>query len=428
MVRHPNGRGAPPLYAETMQFSKRTGWEPGENAWAEALRARRASGAELVDLTVSNPTACGLGPQGVDQLAPLAAPGALRYSPDPLGMPQAREAVARYYAEAGARLPPEHLCLTTSTSEAYSFLFRLLCDPGDEVLIARPSYPLFDLLARLDDVVLREYPLFYEPGGMPGGMAPAGGGWSLDLEALKEAITPRTRAVIVVHPNNPTGNYVAPGERAALRALCARHGLALIADEVFLDYPLPSAAAEPGLPRSFAAEPSDCLCFVLSGLSKICAMPQVKLSWMAVLGPAGAVAEAMERIEVISDTFLSVAGPTQYALPHWLESRQETQARIRERVTGNLQRLDLRLQGSLDLPPRGSLANRLSLQGGWTAVLRVPAFVDGEAFALTAVARGVAVQPGTFYGFPEGFCVLSLLTPREEWERGLALLPIDLGP
>ncbi len=398
-----------------MRFSKRTAWEPGEDMWAEAVRLRRASGAEIVDLTVSNPTACGLGPQQVNQLAPLADAGALRYVPDPLGMPSAREAVAKYYAEAGAVQIVEDLCLTTSTSEAYSFLFRLLCDPGDEVLIARPSYPLFDLLARLDDVVLREYPLFYEPGSVNSAARP-GSGWSIDLEALEGAISERTRAVIVVHPNNPTGNFAAPVERAALRAICARHGLALIADEVFLDYALPFVAAVPELSRSFAGEESECLCFVLSGLSKICAMPQAKLSWIAASGPQPLVRAARERLEVISDTFLSVSGPTQFALPHWLAARRQTQTRILERVAQNLERLDRRIEGSL--------ADRYLLAGGWTAVLRVPGTVGGEEFALAAVAEGVAVQPGRFYGFPGGRCVLSLLTPPELWERGLALLPI----
>ena len=399
-----------------MRFSARTAWEPGENAWAEALRLRRASGAEVVDLTVSNPTACGLGPQGVEQLAPLAAAGALRYVPDPLGMMPAREAVAQYYADAGIRQSPENICLTTGTSEAYSFLFRLLCDPGDEVLIARPSYPLFDLLARLDDVVLREYPLFYEPGALASAAQP-GVGWSIDLQALEAAITERTRALIVVHPNNPTGNYAAAEERAALRGICARRRLALIADEVFLDYPLPFAAAQPELCASFAAESSDCLCFVLSGLSKVCAMPQAKLSWIAASGPRSMVGEALRRLEVISDTFLSVSGPTQFALPHWLAGRAATQRKIRERAAGNLAALDRRLEGTM--------ANRLILAGGWTVALRVPAVVEGEEFASAAVRAGVAVQPGSFYGFPDGRCVLSLLTAPELWMRGLDLLPID---
>ena len=396
-----------------MKFSRRTEWDSGENEWATALRAAREAKRELLDLTVSNPTACGLAPDGDNLLLPLSNMRALRYTPDALGMHSARAAVAQYYRDHGAEVVPERVCLTTSTSEAYSFLFRLLCDPGDEVLIARPSYPLFDLIARLDDVTLREYPLFYDPGAL----SSAGSSWSLDLHALGAAINDRTRAVVVVHPNNPTGNYVSAGDRAALQTLCAERGLALIVDEVFLDYALDDA--DEGTPRcaSFAAENSPCLCFVLSGLSKICALPQMKLSWLAVLGPAPLVSEAMERIEIISDTYLSVNAPTQFALPFWLASRQPAQARIRERLATNLATLDLRLVGSL--------AGRLSVEGGWTAVLRVPTTVDGQEFALAAMERGVVVQPGAFYGLASGRCVLSLLTEPEIWRRGLARLPID---
>jgi alanine-synthesizing transaminase len=396
-----------------MRFSERTGWDLTENEWTQALREARNRSMPLLDLTVSNPTACGLGPQDEELLAPLANPGAAVYSPDPLGMRQARDSVAAYYGEHGVEVPREQICLTTSTSEAYSFLFRLLCDPGDEVLIARPSYPLFDLLAQVDDVRLRSYPLLYEPGASSGG----GGGWWMDLHALEQAITPRTRAVIVVHPNNPTGNYVRPGERAALRKLCAERGVALIVDEVFLDYAgRDEAEDQEALTASFAGESDGCLCFVLSGLSKVCALPQMKLSWIVASGPAQTVRAAMARIEVISDTFLSVNAPVQFALSHWLAARGSTQQRIRERMAQSLDLLDRRL--------RGSLGDRLALQGGWTAVLRVPGNVDGEEFAMAAMRRGVLVQPGAFYGMPAGRCVVSLLTPPETWKHALPLLPV----
>ncbi|HLI78210.1 MAG TPA: pyridoxal phosphate-dependent aminotransferase [Acidobacteriaceae bacterium] len=389
-------------------FSKRTAWEPGSNRWAETAERLRAAGRPPLDLTVSNPTACGLGPSGPDVLAPLRDPAALRYVPDALGMRTAREAVAAYYRDHGCEIPLRRLCLTTSTSEAYSFLFRLLCDPGDEVLIARPSYPLFDLLATLDNIVLREYPLFYEPGLSHG----ADGGWSIDLGALEAAITERTRAVIVVNPNNPTGNYVAAGEREALEEVCLRHDLALIADEVFLDYPLGSSAAG----RSFAAE-TRCPCFVLSGLSKICALPQMKASWIVTCGPEAWTAEATRRLEIIADTFLSVNAPVQHALGSWLRGRHTTQTAIRARMTANLLALERRLEGSL--------GERLAVQGGWTAVLRVPRHVDGMEFAFAAMERGVLVQPGAFYGLPEGRCVISLLTEPEVWKEGLKRLPLD---
>ncbi len=396
-----------------MQFSRRTAWESGENEWAQASRALRDAGRELIDLTVSNPTACGLGPAGDGVLQPLADPGVLRYSPEALGMRSAREAIAAYYRDGKAEIAPEQICLTASTSEAYSFLFRLLCDPGDEVLIARPSYPLFDLLAQLDDVVLREYPLLYDPGAV----SSARGGWLLDLHALEAAITPRTRAVLAVHPNNPTGNYVSAAERATLQNLCAARGLALIVDEVFLDYPATKVEGNTAHFASFVSAESPCLCFVLSGLSKICALPQMKLSWIAACGPKPLVQAATERIEIIADTFLSVNAPAQFALPHWLSRRHITQNRIRARLAENLISLDRRLAGSL--------ATRLSVEGGWTAVLRVPSTVGGEEFAMAAMRKGILVQPGVFYGLPAGRCVVSLLTPPEIWANGLALLPID---
>lgn len=384
----------------SMRFSERTAWEPGVNAWAEAVEVARADGRVLVDLTVANPTVCGLGMEAAEVLRPLGDAGALRYVPEPFGMVGAREAVAEYCREHGAEVEFERICLTTSTSEGYSFLFRLLCDPGDEVLIARPSYPLFDLLARLDDVVLREYPLFYEPGH----------GWGMDVAGLEERITARTRAVVVVHPNNPTGSYVSPEEREALAALCAARGLALIVDEVFLDYAIGEVGGE-----TFASGVG-CLCFVLSGLSKICALPQMKASWIVTSGPEALVGEAVRRLEIVADTFLSMNAPVQFALGAWLRGRGGVQGAIRRRMVENVAALDMRLEGSL--------GSRLALQGGWTAVLRVPRFVEGEEFALAALRRGVLVQPGVFYGLPEGRCVVSLLTEPEIWGQGLALLPV----
>jgi aspartate/methionine/tyrosine aminotransferase len=402
-----------------MNFSERTNWDLAENELAAAVRERRAAGRELFDLTVSNPTCCGLAYDDTALLTPLANAAALRYEPDPLGMIAAREAIARYYRDAGAAVPIERLCLTTSTSEAYSFLFRLLCNAGDEVLVARPSYPLFDYIAQLDDVQLREYPLWYDPNAdaasrHTSGHAldhASGQGWAIDLHALQAAITRKTRAVILVHPNNPTGNFASQAEREAIEILCAKHGLALIVDEVFLDYPLGASQ------RSFAAGESLCLTFVLSGISKICALPQMKVSWIAACGPALLVREAMERIEMIADTFLSMNAPVQFALANWLATRHAIQQQIHERMTANLAVLDKRL--------RGTSGQRLAMQGGWTAVLRVPRTIDGQEFAAATLDRGVLIQPGEFYGLGDGRAVLSLLTPPETWISGLKLLPID---
>jgi alanine-synthesizing transaminase len=383
-----------------MNFSTRTNWNLAENDLTVAVREAYSSGAELFDLTVSNPTSCGFSYDAEVLLKPLGQLEAMHYEPDPLGMATARAAVAQYYRDAGAEIAIERICLTTSTSEAYSFLFRLLCDPGDEVLIARPSYPLFDFIARLDDVRLVEYPLLYDHG------------WHIDFHSLEQAITPRTRAIVIVHPNNPTGNFASDAERAALDDLCARRNLALIVDEVFLDYSVAETT-----PPGFAADSSQALTFVLSGLSKVCGLPQMKVSWIAAKGPDTIVAEAMARIEVIADTFLSMNAPMQRALPHWLAERRDLQQQIRARMQANLATLDARL-------PRTQV-NRLSMQGGWTAVLRVPRTVQGRPFAEAALRQGVIVQPGEFYGLPEGRVVLSLLTPSPIWQSGLERLPID---
>ena len=390
-----------------MNFSERTNWNLAENELTAAIRERRASGRGLFDLTLSNPTHCGFDYDVAPLLAPLHNPKALDYEPDPFGMTTAREAVARYYSDAGVSIPLDRICLTTSTSEAYSFLFRLLCNAGDEVLVASPSYPLFDFIARLDDVQLREYPLLYDPNAD----LISGHGWSIDLHALAASITARTRAIIVVHPNNPTGNFASPHERAALESLCADRGIALIVDEVFLDYAI--AAPEP----SFATGESRCLTFVLSGISKVCGLPQMKASWIAACGPSSLVAEAMQRIEIIADTFLSMNAPVQHALPTWLATRHAVQQQIRDRMRSNLAILDSRLQGTS--------IERLAMQAGWTAVLRVPRTIGGREFVSAALDRGVLVQPGDFYGLGDARAVVSLLTPPEIWAAGLQLLPTD---
>ena len=285
-------------------FSDRTAWDREESPLASAVAARRAASQPILDLTASNPTRCGFTVDAAAVLAPLASPGALDYDPQPFGRGTAREAVCAYYAQRGAAVEPADVCLTTSTSEAYSFVFRLLCNPGDEVLIATPSYPLFAYLAALEDVQLVTYPLLYEHG------------WEIEPHAIASRITARTRAIVLVHPNNPTGHFVSPVERNALEALCAEHGLALIVDEVFLDYGWEPAYRE-GV-QSFMRGPHPALTFVLSGMSKIAALPQMKLSWLAIAGPAQLCSEARARMEIIADTFLSVNAPVQQALPGWL--------------------------------------------------------------------------------------------------------------
>lgn len=386
---------------ETPRFSARTTWDLSETELTRAVNSRRAAGLPLIDLTASNPTRCGFAYDESAILAALAARESLVYDPDPRGMLIAREAVCRYYAEHGAKLDAGNVFLTPSTSEAYSYLFRMLCDPGDEILIAQPSYPLFDFLAQIESVRLVPYPLFYDHG------------WHLDGEALRRLITPRTRAVALVHPNNPTGHFTKRTERRELETICGQHGLALIVDEVFLDYRLtdsPEHSSEP----SFACGHHRVLTFVLSGLSKIAALPQMKAAWIACFGPDPDLSQALARIEIIADTFLSMNAPVQCALPAWLDGRGIIQKQIQERLRRNLETLDQELARSP--------VSRLEVEGGWYAVLRVPAIEKSEDLAVRLVRDfGVHVHPGHFFGFPDsGWLVLSLLPAEGEFSSGIA--------
>jgi alanine-synthesizing transaminase len=380
-----------------VRWSARTQWDLTETPWARHLARLRAAGTQLWDLTASNPTHCGFAYDAASILAPLNDPAALHYDPNPKGLLPAREAVSRYYREHEATVDPEQIFLTSSTSEAYSFLFRLLCDPGDEVLIGQPGYPLFDFLARLDDVRLVPYEHFYDHG------------WHLDPGALRRRVTPRTRAIVVVHPNNPTGHFTRPAERAALEELCREHRLALMVDEVFLDYGL---TGHPG-GKSFATGEHTVPTFVLSGLSKVAALPQMKAAWIACF----AEVEALQRLEVVSDTFLSMSGPIQCALPAWLGDRSTLQGQIRERLEGNLATLDAILL-------RQTLVTRLAVEAGWYAVLRVPGLQPEEETALDLLLqRGVVVHPGGFFGFSgQGWLVVSLLARAEEFREGTEAL------
>jgi len=389
------------LYDEAVsEFSKRTAWDIAESTYAAAVREARASGRRVYDLTLSNPTRCGFRYDAEALLGPLRDPRALVYDPDPRGTACAREAVAGYYAGHGAHVAADDLILTTSTSESYSFLFRLLCDPGGEVLVARPSYPLFDFLADLDDVRLHPYPLFYDHG------------WWIDFSELERAITPRTRAILVVHPNNPTGHWTGAGERERLETICVQHGMALIVDEVFLDYPLRELTPPP---RSFACGAHPALTFVLSGLSKIAGLPQMKAAWIAALGPEPERTEALARLEIVADTFLSMNAPVQLAVPSWLAGREAIQGQILERAQGNLATLSRIAEES---PGRLRV---LEVDAGWSAVLGLPGCV-GEADCAERLARerGVIVHPGSFYGMAEaGRVVVSLIGLAEDFASSI---------
>lgn len=380
-------------------FAERTKWNLEPNRLSEVLARHRAAGKPLVDLTVSNPTECGF---DYDQRAILEAlqnPAALKYTPEPRGLVLARQAVAEYYAERCVAVNVDDIFLTTSTSEAYSYAFRLLCNPGDEILIPTPSYPLFDFLADIQDVKVVRYPFVYDHG------------WQVDFHSLERAITPRTRAVVVVHPNNPTGHFTKRTEVEKLNVICIERGLALIVDEVFLDFCLGAER-----PASFARN-ADALTFTLSGVSKICGLPQMKAAWLVVSGPQKLKEEAKPRLEVIADTFLSMNAPVQLALPMFLLQGGSFQKQLMERVRRNLADLDRQL--SLQ-----KVCSRLALEGGWYAVLRVPATGSDEELALSLLNQsGVYVHPGHFYDLPhKGFLVVSLISQEEESSQGLASL------
>jgi aspartate/methionine/tyrosine aminotransferase len=382
-------------------FSGRSRFDLRPNRLAAALDAKRAAGVRLLDLTESNPTRAGLAPPA-DLLHVLADPAGRLYEPVAQGMLVAREAVSRDYARRGQEVPPDRLFLTASTSEAYAFLFKLLCDPGDEVLVPRPGYPLFDYLAGLESVATRTYALAYD------------GEWHLDLSALREAITPRTRALVVVNPANPTGQYLKAQEHAGLLELCAQRDLALVSDEVFADF------AWNDDPRRVAGLAGDgpALVFALGGLSKSCGLPQLKLAWIAVGGPAAKRAEAQARLELVADTFLSVSTPVQVAAPALLRRAPELQAPIRSRLAHNRGALASAV-GEDDSP-----VSVLTSEGGWYAVLQVPATLSEEELTLRLLERhDVLVHPGFFFDFPrEAFLVLSLLPPPEEFAEGVRRL------
>jgi alanine-synthesizing transaminase len=381
-------------------FSNRTNWKLTQNCLTEALEEARSSSAPVLDLTISNPTRAGLHYDEPQILQSLSLPQALDYDPQPKGLPSARAAVADYYqTEHGMNLDPEQLILTTSTSEGYSFVLRLLCNPGDELLVPKPSYPLFEFLADLQDVKLVPYPLIYDHG------------WQMDFPSLQNAVTKRSRGVVVVHPNNPTGSYVHQEEQNSLNRFCREHELALIADEVFLDY-----AHDGEKQKTFAAN-QDVLTFTLSGVSKISALPQMKVAWIATTGPAAEVGAAQARLEVIADTYLSMNAPIQWALPALLDQRKTIQPQLLDRVRANLAELDRQLAAQ-------KICQRLNVEGGWYAVLRVPVTQTDEELALNLLRRkSVLVHPGHFYDFPsDGYLVLSLITSKDEFREGISRL------
>lgn len=379
-----------------MRFSQRTNWNTEESELARAYRLRREAGLPIADLTASNPTRCEF-EYPVDLLDALRDPRALDYDPQARGLLPARQAVCDYYAGHGIFVAPGQVVLTTSTSEAYSYLFRLLCDPGGEVVVPQPGYPLFDFLASLDDVRLRPAPLVYDHG------------WQVEPEGFRRAITPATRAIVLVHPNNPTGHFTKRWEAGELARLCREFDLSLIVDEVFLDYAFNTPPED--RVTSFASGLDGISVFVVSGLSKIAGLPQMKAAWVVATGPERAT--ALDRLEVIADTFLSMNAPVQWAIPRWLEARHEIERQIRRRVSANLAELERHLG-------REQMIRRMEVEGGWYAVLRIPALRPDEITVRELLDCGIWVHPGYFFGMPEsGWLVISLLSPEGEFSTGV---------
>jgi alanine-synthesizing transaminase len=381
-------------------FSSRTNWHREQNRLTEALEARRRAGGPVCDLTASNPTECGLTYPNEAILSSLAQPGSLQYRPDPRGLLSARQAVAAYYGARQLTVDPSRIVLTAGTSEAYGLLFRLLCNAGEAVLVPQPSYPLFEYLAQIADVGLQQYQLAYDHE------------WTIDRASLRDAITPATRAIVMVNPHNPTGMFLRREEHRHIAELARAHRLALIVDEVFIDYPF---APDPRRLRSTAGE-GGALTFTLNGISKALALPQMKLGWIAVSGPEPEAAEAMERLDILCDTFLTVNSAVQIALPSLFAAGRSVHHQVLGRITAN----DAFLRDAL----RGSSCTVLASEGGWYAVLRVPATRSDEEWALELLTEeGVYLFPGYFFDLQkEGYLVVSLLPDPGTFRAGVAAI------
>ncbi|HYE87546.1 MAG TPA: pyridoxal phosphate-dependent aminotransferase [Vicinamibacterales bacterium] len=369
------------------------------NAVARALEARRRAGSPILDLTATNPTAAGFA-YPKDLLQPLADPRALDYEPQPLGLWAARAAVAADFRRRGIVVSADRVALTSSTSEAYALLFKLLCDAGDAVLVPHPSYPLFEHLTRLESVTAIPYPLEYH------------GSWRVDMDSIARTANSRVRAVLIVSPNNPTGSFLHRDDLAAISELAAANGWAIIGDEVFADYaldPAPDAAAVlPG---------AGVLTFSLGGLSKSAGLPQVKLGWIGFGGPTALVDRAITAYEIIADTYLSVSTPVQASAPALIASGAAIRAQILARVRRNLDQLRSQAAAHPSIEV-------LKVEGGWSAVLKVPQIRGEEALVLELLEKDdVLVHPGYFFDFArEAFMVVSLLNEPATFDLAIGRL------
>ncbi|HEX4773132.1 MAG TPA: pyridoxal phosphate-dependent aminotransferase [Bryobacteraceae bacterium] len=378
-------------------YSQRLPWSSSPNRLSQCLAEKRAAGNTFLDLTISNPTQALADYPHTEIAAAYASIDNFNYHPQPFGDLPAQEAVVSYYAEKGVAVAENQIALTASTSEAYSLLFKLLCDPGDEILTPIPSYPLFEHLAALESVRTVPYHLHYA------------GDWYVDLHDLQNAITPRTRAIVVVNPSNPAGCYSKEHEAMALLNIAAQHRMPVIVDEVFFDYPIPQGRS---LPPSYCRY-HQTLIFVLNGLSKLAGMPQMKLGWIVLNGPQKEQAGARRRLELILDTYLSVATPIQKAARPLFQIGSNIHAQLHERIISNLRTTAAIL--------RGSPLTCLNVEGGWSAVLQLPDVLAEEEWVLRLLNESsVVVQPGYFFDMPADPCiVISLITPPEIFEHGI---------
>ncbi len=386
-------------------FSSRTNWHHEPNNLTRKLQQLRASGRTIIDLTLSNPTEAGFEYPGTEILDSLSNRFALQYRPEPFGLLTAREAVADYYSEKNITVSPNDILLTASSSEAYAFLFTLLCEAGDNVLVPNPTYPLFEFLTQLQNVDARPYQLRYD------------GEWHIDIGSVRRAVTPSTKAIVIVNPHNPTGVFLKRSELEAMNDIANQHSLALIVDEVFLDYGRGEGNASISLSGArvgSTASHEETLTFTLNGISKSCGLPQMKLGWMVVSGKDELKQEVLKRLEIIADTFLSVNTPVQHALPQLLKSGRMIRRQISERVQENLSILKNALH-------KNSSLSLLTTEGGWYAILKIPGTRTEEEWAIQLLdGAGVYVFPGYFFEFQEGdFLVVSLLPSADNFRKGI---------
>ena len=382
------------------KYSQRLPWTTPTNPFSKLLAAKLVDGSPLLDLTISNPSRIDLQYPHQEIATAYGTIRDFTYRPEPFGSFEARGAIVRYYESRGVQIHSKQVALTASTSEAYSLLFKLLCDPGDEILVPTPSYPLFDYLAALETVRVVPYRLFYD------------GRWSIDFDRLKTKLTPRTRAIVVVNPNNPTGSYLQRAEANSLLTLASRHHLPIISDEVFMDYSFGDPSSRP----STFAEFNSVLSFSLNGLSKTAGMPQLKLGWIVTNGPAHEQETALNRLEILLDTYLSVSNPVQQLLPRLMELGASIRNQLKARVTSNFE------VGCTTL--KDTTANFLYTEGGWSALIRLPRRLSEEEWITRLLLdHAMVVQPGYFFDIsPEAHIVVSLIAKPGDFRSGLERL------